>query len=54
MGSDKVLSEIYISTLITITFQLLFPGNSAAGRLAMPLENIEWAYTMILICYLPD
>ena len=28
MGRDDVRSEIYVPTLIIITFQLLFPGNS--------------------------
>ena len=32
MGGDEVLSEIYVSTLITIAFHLLFTGNSGAGR----------------------
>ncbi len=28
MGRDDIRSEIYVPTLIIITFQLLFPGNS--------------------------
>ncbi len=47
MGGDKVLSEIYFSTLIIIAFQLLFPGNSGAGCLAIPPEAMVSAASIV-------
>ena len=47
MGGDEVLSEIYVPTLIIITFQLLFPGNGGAGRLAMPPEAMVSAASIV-------
>ncbi len=34
MGSNKAVSGVYVSTIILIPLQLLFPGNSGAGHLA--------------------
>ncbi len=47
MGGDEVLSEIYVSALITIAFQLLFPGISGAGCLSMPPEAMVSAASIV-------
>ncbi len=47
MGGDEVLSEVYVPTLTIITFQLLFPGNSGAGRLAMPPKAMVSASSLV-------
>ncbi len=47
MGSDKAVSGVYVSALITIAFQLLFPGNRGAVRLAIPPEAIVSAASIV-------
>ncbi len=47
MGRDDVRSEIHVPTLIIIAFQLLVPGNSGAGRLAMPPEAMVSAASIV-------